>query len=185
MNLKCISLNIRGTNKAIKRRNLFRWLHNGKYDVIFLQEPYSDKTIENVWRAEWGGDIFYSHGSKHSRGVMTLMRPTVKVENISTACDQRGRVHIVNLTLQDEEFCLANIYAPNNQNLQADFYTQLTRKLRPYVNSNLVLGGDFNCPLENIDKKRRKRNQQQEKYHPEHSPNQQYSNLYLVDIWRL
>ena len=59
---------------------------------------------------------------------MTLMRPTVKVENISTACDQRGRVLIVNLTIQDEEFCLANIYAPNDQNLQADFYTQLTRK---------------------------------------------------------
>ena len=38
MNLKCISLNIRGINKAIKCRNLFRWLHNGKYDVIFLQE---------------------------------------------------------------------------------------------------------------------------------------------------
>ena len=153
MNLKCISLNIRGINKAIKRRNLFRWLHNGKYDVIFLQETYSDKTIENVWRAEWGGDIFHSHGSKHSRGVMTLTRPTVKGENISTTCDRNGRVLIVNLTIQDGEFCLANIYAPNDQNLQVDFYTQLTRKLRPYVNSNLVLGGDFNCPLENIDKK--------------------------------
>ena len=134
MNLKCVSLNIRGINEAIKRRKLFRWLHNGKYDVIFLQETYSDKTIENVWRAEWGGNIFYSHGSKHSRGVMTLMRPTVKVENISTTCDRNGRVVIVNLTIQDEEFCLANIYAPNDQNLQADFYIQLTRKLRPYVN---------------------------------------------------
>ena len=144
MNLKCISLNIRGINKAIKRRNLFRWLHNGKYDVIFLQETYSDKTIENVWRAEWGGDIFYSHGSKHSRGVMTLMRPTVKGENISTTCDRNGRVLIVNLTIQDEEFCLANIYAPNDQNLQVDFYTQLTRKLRPYVNSNL---GSLKCHL--------------------------------------
>ena len=66
MNLKCVSLNIRGINKAIKRRKLFRWLHNGKYDVIFLQETYSDKTIENVWRAEWGGDIFYSHGSREA-----------------------------------------------------------------------------------------------------------------------
>ena len=36
MNLKCVSLNIRGIDKAIKRRNLFRWLHNGKYDEIFF-----------------------------------------------------------------------------------------------------------------------------------------------------
>ena len=96
MNLKCISLNIRGINKAIKCRNLFWWLHNGKCDVIFLPETYSDETIENVWHAEWGGNIFYSHGSKHSRGVMTLMRPMAKVENINTICDQNGRVLIVN-----------------------------------------------------------------------------------------
>ena len=183
MNLKCISLNIRGINKAIKRRNLFRWLHNGKYDVIFLQETYSDKTIENVWRAEWGGDIFYSHGSKHSRGVMTLMRPTVKGENISTTCDRNGRVLIVNLTIQDEEFCLANIYAPNDQNLQVDFYTQLTRKLRPHVNSNLVLGGDFNCPLENIDKKGGK--DISSRKNVIQSIVEMSNNLNLVDIWRL
>ena len=53
MNLKCISFNIRGINKVIKRRNLFWWLHNGKYDVIFLQETYRNETIENVWCAEW------------------------------------------------------------------------------------------------------------------------------------
>ena len=56
---------------------------------------------------------------------MTLMRPTVKV--ISTACDQSRRVLIVNLTMQDEEFCFGNIYAPKDQNPHADFYTQLTR----------------------------------------------------------
>ena len=115
MSLKCISLNFRGINKAIKRRKLFRWLRNGKYDVIFLQETYRDKTIENVLRAEWGGDIFYS-GSKHSRGVMTLIRPTLKAENISIIGNKNGRILIVNLTMQDEEFCLANIYASNDQN---------------------------------------------------------------------
>ena len=150
---------------------------------FFLQETYSDKTIENVWRAEWGGDIFYSHGSKHSRGVMTLVRPTVKVENISTTCDRNGRVLIVNLTIQDEEFCLANIYAPNDQNLQVDFYTQLTGKLRPYVNSNLVLGGDFNCPLEYIDKKGGK--DISSRKNVIQSIVEMSSNLDLVDIWRL
>ena len=132
MSLKCISLNIRGINKTIKHRNLFRWFHNGKYDVIFLQETYSDKTIENVWCAEWGGDIFYSHGSKHSRGVMILVRPTLKAENISITSDRNGRVLIVNITIQDEELCLASIYAPNDQNLQVDFYPRLMSKLCPH-----------------------------------------------------
>ena len=114
---------------------------------------------------------------------MTLMRPTVKGENISTTCDRNGRVLIVNLTIQDGEFCLANIYAPNDQNLQVDFYTQLTRKLRPYVNSNLVLGGDFNCPLENIDKKGGK--DISSRKNVIQSIVEMTNNLNLVDIWRL
>ena len=113
---------------------------------------------------------------------MTLMRPTVKVENISTGCDQSGRVLIVKLTIKDEEFCLAIIYAPNDQNLQADFYTQLTRKLRPYVNSNLVLEGDFNCPLENIDKKGGKSAAGKNAIQ---SIVEMSNNFNLVDIWRL
>ena len=65
---------------------------------------------------------------------MTLMGPTVKGENISLTCDRNGRVLIV-CTIQDKDFPFANIYyAPNYQNLQVDFYTQLTKKLRPYVN---------------------------------------------------
>ena len=104
------------------------------------------------WRAEWGGDTFYSHGSKHSRGVMILIRPTLKAENISITNDKNGRLLIVRLILQDEEFCLANIYAPNDQKQQIQFYSELLSKLRPHANENVLVGGDFNCPLENIDK---------------------------------
>jgi len=83
---------------------------------------------------------------------MILIRPSLKVKNTSISGDKNGRVLTVNLTIQDDEFCLANIYAPNNQSLQVDFYTRLTSKLTPHVNANLILGGDLNCPLENIDK---------------------------------
>ena len=33
--LKAFSLNIRGLNKSIKRRRLFRWLHLNRFDIIF------------------------------------------------------------------------------------------------------------------------------------------------------
>ena len=151
--------------------------------ISFRKRSYSDKTIENVWRAEWGGETFYSHGSKHSRGVMTLIRPTLKVENISIADDKNGRVLIVNLTIRGEEFCLANIYAPNDQNLQVDFYTQLTSKLRPHVNANLILRrGDLNCSLENIDKIGGK--DISSRKNAIKSIVEMSNNLNLVDIWR-
>ena len=67
---------------------------------------------------------------------MTLTRPMVKVENINTTCDRNRRVLIVNLTIHDEEFCLANIYAPNDQNLQVDFYTQNPQNVTSLENTS-------------------------------------------------
>ena len=52
---------------------------------------------------------------------MILVRPTSKTENINVISDTKGRLLIVSLALQDESFCLANIYAPNDQNLQVFF----------------------------------------------------------------
>ena len=72
MTLKCISLNVRGINKAIKRRKLFRYLHNNKFDVVYLQETYCSKGLEDVWRNEWGGKGLYAHGSNHSRSVVKV-----------------------------------------------------------------------------------------------------------------
>ena len=114
---------------------------------------------------------------------MILIRPTLKAENISISGDKNGRVLI--LTRQDEEFCLANIYAPNDQSLQVNIYTRLTSKLSPYVNANLILGGNFNCPLENIDKIGEKDIIRTMRKNIVQSIVEMSNNLSLVDIWRL
>ena len=74
MDLKILSLNVRGLNRTIKRRQVFRWLHQQKSDVIFLQETYSSPQTIKTWKAEWGRKIIESHGSNHSRGVMILFK---------------------------------------------------------------------------------------------------------------
>ena len=58
--LKCLSLNVRGLNKSIQRRSIFRWLHKQKHHIIiFLQESYGSKDLESVWENEWGGNAFF------------------------------------------------------------------------------------------------------------------------------
>ena len=59
IDIKSLSVNIRGLNKALKRRTVFRWIHHQNCPFVFLQETYSSKECENVWRAEWGGEIFF------------------------------------------------------------------------------------------------------------------------------
>ena len=52
-----MSLNVRGLNKMIKRRQIFQWLHQQKPDVVFLQETYSSAQNLKSWEAEWGGKL--------------------------------------------------------------------------------------------------------------------------------
>ena len=152
MALNAVSFNARGLNKSIKRRKLFRWLHLRKFDVIFLQETYSDASLEAFWRAEWGGDIFFAHGSKHSRGVMILFRPSLSKEVLNVTADKNGRFLIVNTIVDEVGFCLVNIYAPNDQNQQINFYQKITDSIRKCQTDNILIGGDFNCPLSASDK---------------------------------
>ena len=85
--------------KSIKRRELFRWLHLNRFDIIFLQETYSDPSLEDVWRAEWGGEILFAHGSKHSKGVMILFKPSLNVDILEITVDKNGRFLVANINI--------------------------------------------------------------------------------------
>ena len=77
--LSFVSLNVRGLNASRKRRAIFRQLHNRRASVIFLQETYSSPDQEKIWSNEWGSKIYFSHGSKHSKGVAILFNPKLHV----------------------------------------------------------------------------------------------------------
>ena len=77
LDLKCLSLNVRGLNKSIKRRTIFRWLHKQNHHITFLQESYSSKESAVIWENEWGGKAFFSHGTNHSKGVIILINPSM------------------------------------------------------------------------------------------------------------
>ena len=77
MQIKAVTLNVRGLNGSIKRRSIFRWLHNQNAHFYFLQETYSDEKSKATWEAEWGGKIFCSHGTK---GVMILFNSKYDIE---------------------------------------------------------------------------------------------------------
>ena len=55
-----------------KRKAIFNWFLKQNADLCFLQETYGTEEIENQWRAQWRGEIFFAHGSTHSRGVAIL-----------------------------------------------------------------------------------------------------------------
>ena len=62
-----LSLNVRGIRDQIKRRSIFSYLKDQKANIYFLQETHSQRAHENIWRNEWGGELFFSHGTTHSK----------------------------------------------------------------------------------------------------------------------
>ena len=101
-----------------------------------------------------GGKIVESHGSSHSRGVMILFKPKINVSIDKIIRDKNGRYVLSEVFLDDVEFIFVNIYAPNDQRQQIHFLRDLSNSvLNNYANETLVLGGDFNCALTEVDKR--------------------------------
>ena len=81
---KLLSLNARGIRSFDKRKTIVNWLCKSGADLCFLQETYSSKEVENIWRKQWKGDMFFSHGSSHSRGVLILVRDQLDFKLLSS-----------------------------------------------------------------------------------------------------
>ena len=59
MSHKLLTLNVRGLNSSGKRRQVFRWLHLQRSDIIFLQETYSStETIKTPSELKCGFPIW-------------------------------------------------------------------------------------------------------------------------------
>ena len=145
---KIISLNVRGLTGSRKRRQVFRWLHQQKSDIILLQETYSSLDTIGRWESEWGGKIVSSHGSSHSRGVMILFKPRLDVNIKKIASDDHGRYILAEIVIDNTKVVLVDVYLPNDPHQQVVFLRGLSNNLlSKYGNENLVLGGDFNCVI--------------------------------------
>ena len=151
--LKCLSLNVRGLNKSIKRRTVFRWLHKQNHHIIYLQESYCSKNLEPIWENKWGGKAFFSHSTNHSKGVITLINPSVNFKVEKEISDKQGRFIILKLALEEKVIVLVNICAPNDVAQQVSFFKRLNQQLEEFAHDTIVIRGDFNCALTSNDKR--------------------------------
>ena len=105
-----------------------------------------------MWWAEWGGEILFAHGFKHSKGVLILFKPSLNVDFLEITLDKNGRFLVANININQDYLCLVNIYASNDQNQQVNFFDKVMDHIRRSSTDNILLGGDFNCPLTEVEK---------------------------------
>ena len=106
-----------------------------------------------IWKSEWGGEIFFSHGTKHSKGVCILIHPTMQSKIDCIFNSNTGRMVLIAMEFNSLKLSLCNVYAPNNQSEQLNFQQELNNVLMDKSElSTLIVGGDWNCTLAKKDK---------------------------------
>ena len=154
---KLVSLNVKGISNFKKRRTMFTWCRKRKADIIFLQETHSTIKTDSQWKNEWGAEIITCHGSSNSRGVAILFKNGFDCTIHQRILDPLGRYIILKIDIKDKTYVIINVYAPNkDKDLISFFNNLLATLLKENLESadNIIIGGDFNCPLNpDVDKK--------------------------------
>ena len=151
-----VFINVRGINERKKRKSIFNWVRKQNVDLALLQETYSSEKSENEWRCDWGGKVKFVHGTNHSRGNLILFSNSFRGEIIEEERDISGRVLFLKIKHEEEFVYVLNIYSPNLETQQIQFYRQLNRFMeRKGLSSsdNIIIGGDWNTVLDTLDKK--------------------------------
>ena len=93
LSLSC--LNCRGLGDGRKRRAVFQWLKTYFKGIVLLQETHSSRVSENEWLKDWGGEIFFSHGTSSARGVAILIPKNLNVRINNLVRDDMGRFILI------------------------------------------------------------------------------------------
>ena len=178
--LKISSLNCQGLGNYRKRRDVFQYLRQKSYSIYCLQDTHLEGKIENYVQSEWGYKCFFASHTSNARGVAVLFNNNFEFRINDIKRDINGNFIIISFSTMDKEILLVNLYGPNKD--EPDFYENITRMIKEYHNSNIIVVGDFNLVLE----------QHIDCYNYKHINNPRaktavenmISELNLTDIWR-
>ena len=174
------TFNARGLSDKFKRRETFLWLKRHKCNIVLLQETHSVKETEFIWKAEWRGKIYCSHGTSQSRGTAILIKNDLDFKTLEVERDEEGRYVMAKIEIEKKTYLIVSVYGPNNDDPQ--FFCEVFRQIQRFSVDHIIVGGDFNTVLDyTVDKSDMKK-------HKNNSA-ADYINgvlevLEFVDIWR-
>ena len=166
--------------KTSTRQKTIQWYYAKKIDITFAQETHSCEKTEQIWRDEWDGTIYFSHGDSNARGTCIFIRSHVQNEVHKVISDSNGRYVIIDIEIDGIRMTLASIYAPNDDS--PEFIAEIIRHIESIPNDNRLIGGDYNLVLNLLLDKKGGRN-------TTHIKSQKklldwMESTDLVDVWR-
>lgn len=141
-----ISHNVRGLNIPEKRSSLLRELKKGRPSFVFLQEThFQTNHIPNLTDRYFTEAHHATHNTSKSKGVSILISKDAKFDITDKLVDPEGRFIFLKGSCHGNIITLANVYFPNSG--QIIFCQKMVAALTNFLAGKVILGGDFNVPL--------------------------------------
>ena len=84
---------------------------------------------------------------------MILVNPNLELKVEKCITDKNGRYILLGLIVDESHIVLLNTYAPNDINQQVTSFRSLQNLLAEFAQENIVVVGDFNCALTEMEEK--------------------------------
>lgn len=121
-------------------------MYKSKADIIFIQEThFKTESIPKLSNFHYPTVFRATNTISKMKGVSILFVRNSPFQVSDYYSDKEGRYLFVKGTLNGKSTTLANIYTPNTN--QVSFFCSITQVLSAFQEGFLILGGDFNAPL--------------------------------------
>ena len=180
--IKILTLNVRGIVDSRKRNTIFAWLREQNADVCFLQEVHCTNVNVKNMKRDWNGNSnFCLSNSPHSKGVAILFKENLTISVKGNTSINDGRTLMVNCEINKKVYNFVNIYSPNREGERIKYLDQVYEWLQSNTDNtaNIILGGDFNCCLNDNDREPKTHLKDKSRLHFKNLIN----NLELTDAW--
>ena len=92
--------------------------------------------------------MYFSHGSRHSKGTCILIDPSITYTIYYSCGDKSGNIVLITVNINGLKVSFCNRYYPDNPSEQQEFIQELNNCIiDKYELTNLIVGGDWNCKL--------------------------------------
>ena len=118
----------------------------GNNGILFLLETHSTFNDENIWKNDFNGSVFYSHGTSQSCGVLVYFG-NLNFSFNKQVGDTNGRILILDENIDEIRYVLVNIYNANTEVEQVQVLSKLSELMRNINFSRenrIVLARDLN-----------------------------------------
>jgi exonuclease III len=150
--LSIITLNVNGFNSPIKRHCLVHWIKKEEPTTCCLQETHlTDRNMHWLKVKGWK-KTYQALSPRKQAGVAILITDKVDFKLTLIKQDKEGHIILIKGEIHQKEITIIKLYAP-------DFIKHTLKDLKTYIDSNIVVVGDFNTPLSPIDRSSKQKNQ--------------------------